>query len=63
MVVFPALVLLRLSIMVRSVSVSTALTESSRISISGLRVSAREFYRELCDNLSLIRETIESYMR
>ncbi len=29
----------------------------------GLRVSAREFYRELLDTLALIRETIESYIK
>ena len=29
----------------------------------GLRVSAREFYAELCDTLRLIRDTIESYMK
>ena len=28
----------------------------------GLRVSAREFYAEIMDNLKLIREKIDSYM-
>ena len=33
------------------------------LGVGGLRVSAREFYRELCDNMLKIRETIESFAR